>query len=323
MLATEIPNVEYLCDFCDFQRIQEWLSDACNLSMITADYKGIPITVETHFSKHCSLVRTNKDLNELCIKCDARGGLEAARQGKPYIYLCHMGIVDFALPIVINGQYLVTVLAGQVVLKNEEEKKYLEKIVDSSSISLPSEFQKKLKEYYDLLPVMSMETVKVIANMIFKMAKYIIEDAQDKINSNNSVHFFGEAAEDNPTVKTIQIKIPKCDSPILEPALDYIQENYVQKINLDSMAELCNISSSYFSKLFNKYVGENFNNYISLVRIERACNFLANTSLPITAIALDIGFEDSSYFNQVFKHLTGMTPTYYRAINRTRVADTL
>lgn len=323
MALKEITNMEFICDIFEFHKIQDWLSDACNLSMITVDSLGRPLTNDSHFSEHCSLVRSNKDLNEYCMKCDARGGLEAARLSEPYIYICHMGLVDFAMPIVIDGQYFGTILAGQVVLKDDLEKSDLEKIAESSHIPLTIEFKNRLKKYYDLLPVMTMETVQVIANMIFKFAKYFIKDAYEETVWNNRLSVPGESDMLDPTAKILQIKLLECNSPILKPAMDYIKQNYQEKIKLDSMANLCNISSSYFSKLFNKCVGDNFNNYINIVRMEKACNLLTNTSLPVTVIAFDIGFEDSSYFNQVFKHIFAMTPTYYRAINRTRIAETL
>jgi ligand-binding sensor protein/AraC-like DNA-binding protein len=315
--------METICDLFEFHKIQDWLSEASNLSMVTVDSMGNPITHYSNFSKHCSLVRSKGELNEICQKCDARGGLEAARMGKPYIYKCHMGLVDIAMPIIIDDKYFGTILVGQIVLKDESGKSHLEKIAESSHVDLTDEFRQKLKTYYDTLPVMTMETIQVIASMIFKFANYFIKDAYEE-SLRNTGQLIPEESEIDPSdVKIFQIKIPECDSPILKSALDYIKLNYKERIRLDSMSDLCNISSSYFSKLFNKCLGNNFNNYINIVRIEKACNLLTHTSLPVTMIAFDVGFEDSSYFNQVFKHILGMTPTYYRAINRTRAADTL
>jgi len=315
--------METICDIFDFHKIQDWLSEASNLSMITVDSMGNPITHFSNFSEHCSLVRSNNDLNNMCMKCDARGGLEAARMGEPYIYKCHMGLVDIAMPVVVDDEYFGTILVGQVVLKDEQNESQLEKIADSSHVQVTEEFAQKLKTYFDALPVMTMETIQIIASMIFKFANYFINDAHEETVRNTGQSISGESDEPDPRAKIRQIKIPECDSLILKPALDYIKENYEEKIRLDAMSDLCNISSSYFSKLFNKCLGDNFNNYINIVRMHKACNLLTNTSLPVTIIAFDIGFEDSSYFNQVFKHILGMTPTYYRAINRTRAADTL
>jgi ligand-binding sensor protein/AraC-like DNA-binding protein len=323
MNIKENSNMETICDIFDFHKIQDWLSEASNLSMITVDSMGNPITHFSNFSEHCSLVRSNNDLNNMCMKCDARGGLEAARMGEPYIYKCHMGLVDIAMPVVVDDEYFGTILVGQVVLKDEQNESQLEKIADSSHVQVTEEFAQKLKTYFDALPVMTMETIQIIASMIFKFANYFINDAHEETVRNTGQSISGESDEPDPRAKIRQIKIPECDSLILKPALDYIKENYEEKIRLDAMSDLCNISSSYFSKLFNKCLGDNFNNYINIVRMHKACNLLTNTSLPVTIIAFDIGFEDSSYFNQVFKHILGMTPTYYRAINRTRAADTL
>lgn len=315
--------METICDIFDFHKIQDWLSEASNLSMITVDSMGNPITHFSNFSEHCSLVRSNKELNDMCMKCDARGGLEAARMGEPYIYQCHMGLVDIAMPIEVDGEYFGTILVGQVVLKDEHGTSHLEKIADSSHVQLSDDFQQRLKSYYEELPVMTMETIQIIASMIFRFANYFIRDAHEETIRNTGLPVSGDPDVMDPMAKILQIKIPECDSPILRPALEYIKQNYEEKIKLDAMSDLCNISSSYFSKLFNKCLGDNFNNYINIVRMHKACNLLTNTSLPVTIIAFDIGFEDSSYFNQVFKHILGMTPTYYRAINRTRAADTL
>ncbi|MDC7249424.1 MAG: helix-turn-helix transcriptional regulator, partial [Sphaerochaetaceae bacterium] len=77
-------------------------------------------------------------------------------------------------------------------------------------------------------------------------------------------------------------------------------------------AALCNISSSYFSKLFKKVTGDNFANYINKIRVKKAQELLVNTDNPITVIAMDLGFGDNSYFNKVFKKIEGVAPSLYR-----------
>ncbi|MDF2987679.1 MAG: putative sensor domain protein, partial [Eubacterium sp.] len=102
------------------------------------------------------------------------------------------------------------------------------------------------------------------------------------------------------------------DIIILKPALDYIEKNYARDIGLNSMASLCNISTSYFSKLFRRTIGDNFSNHINQIRVRKARELLESTDIPITNLALDLGFEDSGYFIKVFKKLVGVTPSKYR-----------
>ncbi len=308
MGQTGFPNLDYIINAHNFQKIQDCLSEASDMAMLTVDYQGTPVTRHSGCSRYCDLVRSNATLNDLCRKCDSRGGLEAARLGKPYIYRCHMDLLDFAVPIVVEGQYTGAVLAGQVVLRDENETTILEKIAESPHLLLDEELLTSLKDAYAQLPVMTRDRVQVIANMLFEITNYIIEEALLKINLNEAM-----AA---PAEEPVESAAPVYNSLILQPALDYIKHNYAKRFTLDDMASLCNISSSYFSKLFNKITGESFSGYLNMVRVEHACELLAGTDTPITVIALDLGFEDNSYFDKVFKRITGVTPSFYKAVKR-------
>lgn len=81
----------------DFQKIQDDISIASELAIITVDYKGVPITAHSNCSEFCKKMRSSQ-YGVYCEKCDSHGGLEAARIGKPFIYLCHAGLIDFAIP---------------------------------------------------------------------------------------------------------------------------------------------------------------------------------------------------------------------------------
>ena len=78
------------------------------------------------------------------------------------------------------------------------------------------------------------------------------------------------------------------------------------------MAHLLHLSSSYFSSLFKKETGVNFSTYLSQVRIEESKKLLKNTNYTIMQIAMEVGFEDQSYFTKVFKNNTGLTPKEFR-----------
>jgi len=312
MGQTGFPNLDYIINAHNFQKIQDCLSEASDMAMLTVDYQGTPVTRHSRCSGYCDLVRSNTALNDVCRKCDSRGGLEAARLGKPYIYRCHMGLLDFAVPIVVEGHYTGAVLAGQVVPADEQEMTVLEKIAESPNLELDGAVRAALNEAYALLPVMTRDRVQVIANMLFQITNYIIEEALVKINLNEAMTV--PAA----TTPEPSAAVPVYNTLILQPALDFINQNYAKRFTLDDMASLCNISSSYFSKLFNKITGESFSGYINIVRVERACELLAITDTPITVIALDLGFEDNSYFDKVFKRITGVTPSFYKAVKRPR-----
>ena len=82
---------------------------------------------------------------------------------------------------------------------------------------------------------------------------------------------------------------------------------------MKEMAELCHLSPSYFSRTFNKEMGESFVNYISSRRIQLAKELLQETGKSITQIADEVGYDNISHFTAVFKRTEGITPSAYRA----------
>jgi len=99
---------------------------------------------------------------------------------------------------------------------------------------------------------------------------------------------------------------------VIYKAINYIKHNYMRKISLEDVASHVYLSPSYFSKVFNEGVGCSFNNYLNKVRIDASKRLLMDKSLSIVEVSNISGYEDQSYFNKVFKKLTGMSPGRYR-----------
>ncbi|HEY5586955.1 MAG TPA: PocR ligand-binding domain-containing protein [Ruminiclostridium sp.] len=342
-MKKHILDLDYIINANNYRNIQDSIAEATDMAMLTVDYKGKPITHHSKCTELCKAVRAYPKYSQICEKCDSRGGLEATRLNQPYIYLCHMGIVDFAIPITVDGQYLGAVMGGQVLVENEQDKEFLEKITSQNTNILDIISKCDLDSLYCKLPVMKLDKIKAIATMIYNICNYIVEEALLKINlideniefdvnsfstesaglskvANPDLQLLDAISNDDDNVGISQkinyTKVKKLinhDHIILRPALEYIEKNYMRNIGLDSMASLCNISSSYFSKLFNKVAEDNFANYINKIRVNKAKEVLEKSDVPITNIALDLGFEDSGYFIKVFKKMEGITPSVYRS----------
>lgn len=328
-------QLDYIINVDNFQSIQDTMSLATGMAMITVDYKGMPITTHSKCSSFCEEIRKNPQYNHLCYKCDSRGGLEATRLMAPYIYKCHVGIVDVAIPISVEGHYIGAIMAGQVLLEEQDNQWMLEQIVAENPVT-KAQIMEELEEAYDQIPKMSYEKVKAVADMIFQISNYIVEEALLKIklnesNENNTTYVYydklsvlgsdPQGIEDKKVNHQNEINVVlnplaqqnlEQDNIILRPSIYYIQENYHKQITLNEMAALCNISTSYYSKLFKKVIGEHFSNYINKIRIQQAKQLLSSTDIPILNLSLDLGFEECSYFIKVFKKMEGMTPSAYR-----------
>lgn len=98
----------------------------------------------------------------------------------------------------------------------------------------------------------------------------------------------------------------------LEIIFDYVDKHYDETITIAHMADICNMSYSYFSRFFKKAMNRNFSDYVNLIRISKAEHLLATTDEPITNVALMVGFGTTSYFIEQFKKFKRLTPKKFR-----------
>lgn len=99
---------------------------------------------------------------------------------------------------------------------------------------------------------------------------------------------------------------------LLSKVKDYVDGNYNENITLTSISKDFGISSGYLSVLFNDYIGQNFIDYLTNLRIQSAKNLLKRTDLKIYEIADRVGYRDAYYFSTAFKKIVGINPTDYR-----------
>lgn len=98
----------------------------------------------------------------------------------------------------------------------------------------------------------------------------------------------------------------------IQPAMDLIARNYCEKLSIQKLARLCDLSLRQFERKFRTYFNLSPREYIIKMRILDACALLRKNSRPIGDIALDLGFYDQSSFTRQFKKAIGLTPLQYQ-----------
>jgi AraC-like DNA-binding protein/mannose-6-phosphate isomerase-like protein (cupin superfamily) len=102
------------------------------------------------------------------------------------------------------------------------------------------------------------------------------------------------------------------DLKMLQKVFDYLDENYKFDITAEYIAQLCNLSYSYFSRQFKALMGKTFTEYLNYIRITEAEKLLLSTDLNVTQVALETGFSSTSYFIQQFKHFKNISPKQFK-----------
>ncbi len=104
----------------------------------------------------------------------------------------------------------------------------------------------------------------------------------------------------------------KQSSSSVERAKAYIAEKFNKDISLDDVSKEVDISPYYFSKLFKEETGENFIEYLTAVRINKAKQLIAGSDMSMKEICTEVGYSDPNYFSRIFKKNVGVTPTEYK-----------
>ena len=101
---------------------------------------------------------------------------------------------------------------------------------------------------------------------------------------------------------------------IIEMSKEYIRNNFNKDISLDEVSRVANISPYYFSKIFKEGTGQNFIEYLTGIRMEKAKELLSTTEYSMKEICSMCGYSDPNYFSRSFKKNVGVTPTEYKNV---------
>lgn len=330
-MARQDFDIRAVFDVELWEQVQDQLAKLTGTAVIIVDTSGVPITKSSGQTEFCKVIRQNPVMRKRCYRCDALAGLEAMRLDRPYIYLCHCGIVDAAIPVKVDDRYLGAVLFGQVRIKNDESEAKLKRMMNEINSFSPNDENscKCLLDMYESLPEMSYSRVEEIAQLISSMVNYIVQRVIQNQNEKKNYEWILNFADSQPELGDHGIQelirpdgegdgeenFPVSKNSVIYPALSYIHKHLKESITMRDMAILCHLSPSYFSRLFGREVGENFVSYVNRKKMQLAKDMLRQTNKNVSQIATELSYQDSSHFINLFKRFEGITPQVYRQYN--------
>lgn len=155
------------------ERIQEAISKATGLAFVTVDYKGEPVTKMTGFTDYCRKARENPEVAAVCRSSDAYGGIQGAVTRKCHIYFCPCGLMEIAIPIVVEGQYLGGFIGGQIQCADAPEGVFSLENLKSADFPAVSAEVAALRSQ---IPVMRYAQCKAIAEMVEEIVTRMCEE---------------------------------------------------------------------------------------------------------------------------------------------------
>ncbi|GMB01158.1 PocR ligand-binding domain-containing protein [Pelosinus sp. IPA-1] len=162
----DVIDLEFL------QRFQDDFAKGVGLASVTVDPDGTPVTKPSSYTRFCmDYTHSTECGDKRCAESHRKGGEEAARTGKPVIYECHAGLIDFAAPIMLEGRQIGTILGGQVLTDVPNDSKY-RKIAQEIGVD-----EDGYVEAVQEIRKLSRESIESAANVLFIVANNMSKTA--------------------------------------------------------------------------------------------------------------------------------------------------
>ncbi len=175
----------YLTDLIDrktLQNIQDAFSRVTGIAALTTDANGVAVTNGSHFSDFCMKYTRNAPMGCIrCAQCDKAGAELAMREGRPIVYTCHAGLMDFAAPIMADNKLVGCFIGGQVLAEKPDREKIV-KVAEELGIDAEEYYEAALKVKLIEKEALDNATdfLSTIATVLSDMAynKYFVQQAK-------------------------------------------------------------------------------------------------------------------------------------------------
>ncbi|HEY8891060.1 MAG TPA: PocR ligand-binding domain-containing protein [Clostridium sp.] len=173
-------EISDIVDIKLLQTFQDNFATSMNIASVTVDKDGTPVTNSSSYTSFCAdFTHSTKIGDDRCALSHKKGGEEAARTLKPYVYTCHAGLIDFAAPILVGDYLIGTILGGQILTSTPEESKYRK---TANEIGVDEE------GYVDAVKKVYMSTEKNVtaaAQVLYIVANALSESGYEKLRLSN------------------------------------------------------------------------------------------------------------------------------------------
>lgn len=252
-------------------------------------------TVEGYRIHDCAFCQTLHTLPgglRACVESDTQATVALAEEyRRPFFNTCHAGLTEIVVPVLRHNELIAVAFCGQARLRGETRWETVLSRIRSFHPD-PLEFER----YFMALPVTDRQTLSATATLLDLSLRYLVE------------------ATDRWMLEYLMVKEPY--DPIAK-ALLFVENHYHEGISARDVAEHVHLNPSYLARLFKKQLGHTITEHITRVRIERARVLCTETSIPLHSIASNVGYTSYVHFANMFRRVTGISPSKFRATHTT------
>ena len=272
--------MSYTFDFVKMEKLLENFYIISNVRYSLVDIDNHLLCHSNDITPFCQSICSTDHGYKKCVHCDQYGATYAMEHSLPYYtYRCHAGLMETTIPIYVQTELVAFIILGQYLDCSDIDAQWEQA---KNKITTWYENINELKEQFYQLTTIETSVIKSSAEVLIACTQYIATECV----------------------------IPNVSRSDRQQLSDYIDQNYAQKITLDSISAALAISKT---KLCNVAAKQNttINTMIRLHRLNAAKTLMENTHYSIAEIANRVGITDYNYFTKLFKSYSNCTPREY------------
>ena len=170
------PKLTDLIDVDILQKIQDGFSELTGMAALITDEEGVPVTTGSNFCDYCKKYTRMSEIGRInCEECDKQGALVTLKEGRPFIYSCHAGLYDYAVPILLEDRVIGSFAGGQVLTRPLDKD-----FVRRTAVCLGIDEEEYIEAAESIL-IKSKDEIHTAANLLYYIGN-VISDMAYKSN---------------------------------------------------------------------------------------------------------------------------------------------
>jgi transcriptional regulator GlxA family with amidase domain len=304
-LIAALGNARYM-----FTMVNRFLAESGKVPLFNVSMVGL--TREVSLDNGLFAVQVDRELNELektdLIIIPPMSGIMQNNIGN------NRGYLDWIKSQYAQGAEIASLCVGAFILAETG-------LLDGKDCSTHWQTANEFRKMY---PKINLVDEKIItdyngiytsggANSYWNLLVYLVEKYVDRdLAIRTSKYFEVEINRNNQFPFMIFEGNKLHDDKVVFNSQNYIEREYREKITLEMLSQMSNLSSRTFQRRFKKATHFNVSEYIQKVKVEAAKKHLEKGSLTISEVMYEVGYNDPKAFRDTFKKVAGVTPIQYR-----------
>jgi AraC-like DNA-binding protein len=280
--------------------VERAFHDATGLSLklVRSGDPPVRLALGRHENTFCALMAASAPACAACLEVQRELQCRLSRKLASQEICCFAGMTELAVPVVVGGEHVATLLGGQV-FQQKPGRRQFNRVARQLRKWGMSDRLRRIKRAYFCTPVVSEKQFQGAVRLLMMLATQLAESA---------THYVVSAR--------------KYEPPSVRQAKNFVYAHAGERVTLCQIVDHVHVSKNYFCKIFKQATKMTFTEFVARVRVENTKKLLADPRWRMAEVADSAGFYSISQFNRVFRRYTGNSPTGYRAalFGRTRAS---